>query len=100
MLCWEQVPGGTEGQGPAGRMGQRRLATCTEGQYVAQGARGRNCLWLARRLQGTVEEEEERLAAAVRDGGAQGGSFTQVPSFGLRRAFEDSPHFNGLTYSF
>lgn len=45
MLCWEQVPGGAEGQGPAGRMGQRRLATCTEGQYVAQGARGRNSGW-------------------------------------------------------
>lgn len=100
ILCWEQVPGDTEGQGPAGRMGQRWLATCTKGQYVAQGALGRNCLWLARRLQGTMEEEGERLGAAVRDGAAQGGSFTQVASFGLRRACEDSPHFKGLTYFF
>lgn len=78
--------------------------TETAGHMHGGSVRGpgstRKEFWLARRLQGTLEEEGERLAAAVRDGAVQGGSFTQIASFGLRRAFEDSPPFNGLTYSF
>lgn len=69
---------------------------------MAQGALGRNRLWLARRLKGTLEGEGERLAApaTAKPGMEQPeGILHSSASMGLRRAFEDPLQFKGLTCS-
>ena len=100
-LCWEQVPGGREGQGLAGRLGQ--VAGHTHGVSGRGPGSTRKVLSLAgQEAQGDPGKREKDAAPATANPGMEQpeGILHSSASFGLRRTFEDSPHFKGLTCSF